>query len=305
MPQRDFLYFQKLKEQLVIKLRERHPEVDSDISLWRGRDIQLFQQDLEQYVNGRISEKWFYTHLKSESEKLPRIDILDLLSRYTDYENWQSFKNENKLSKIENAKQKWFLFLLPMVLLGAYVLVNALKPGEYSVSIVDAYTNNSINQNEVVLTQFYKDQSPLIIKPNEKGIYFLHPKRPIISYTINAPYYYTDTIHRKTRDLPDHEVIRLFPNDYALMLHFFSTSDTDDWNQRRIQLSEIISDDAMIFQLDEEGQIALEIYTKRSFINKLTIPSNALRNIEILDIVFEGEKISHLRFLQKKGGKNE
>jgi len=305
MPQRDFLYFQKLKEHLAIKLREKHPEVDPDISVWKGREIQLFQQDLEQRVNGRISEKWFYTHLKSGSKTLPRIDILDLLCKYEGHENWQSFKNKNKPSKTENIQRKWFLLMLPIVLFGVYILIHTFKPREYSVTIVDAYTNKSIDQNKVILTQLYQDQSPLKIEPNENEIYYLHPKRPLISFTVSAPYYYADTIHRKTRGLPDHEVIRLFPNDYALMLHYFSNSDTDDWNHRRAQLSEIISDDARIFQLDNEGKIALEMYTKHSFINKLTIPSNALRNIEILDIRFEGEKISQLRFLQKKGGKNE
>ena len=36
----------------------------------------------EDIVNGRISEKWFYTHIKSNSGKLPRIDMLNILSEY-------------------------------------------------------------------------------------------------------------------------------------------------------------------------------------------------------------------------------
>ena len=70
------------------------------------------------------------------------------------------------------------------------------------------------------------------------------------------------------------------------MLHYFSNTDTEDWTQRRIQLSEIISDNAKIFQLDKEGQIALEMYSKHSFINKLTIPSKSLKNIEIIDLIY-------------------
>ena len=305
MPQRDFLYFHKLKEHLAIRLRERHPEVGADISAWKGREIQFFQQDLEQRVNGRISEKWFYNHLKSDTDKLPRIDILDLLCRYLGYDNWHNFKHVNKPAKLENTRRRWYLLLLPIVLIVAYILIFAIKPRQYSVSVVDAYTSKPIELSEVLLSQIYEDQSPRVIQPDENGCYFLHPGRQLISFTISAKYYYSDTIHRKTKDLSEHELIRLFPNDHALMLHYFSTSDSDDWNQRRAQLSEIISDDARIFQLDSEGKIALELYTKHSFINKLTIPSNALRNIEIIDIRFDGERISHLRFLQKKGGKNE
>ena len=97
--------------------------------------------------------------------------------------------------------------------------------------------------------------------------------------------------------------MRLFPNDYAMMLDYLSNTEANDWEARRAQLSGIIADNARIFQVTEDGQLVMEMYTKHSFINKLTIPSKSLRNIEIFDIKFEGEKISQLRFMQKKGGK--
>ncbi len=305
MPQSDFLYFSKLKEHLVRKVQEHYPHIDSDISQWKGKEISFFQQDLEERVSGRISEKWFYTHLKSDTDKLPRIDILDLLSQYSGFADWLDFKNNNQIKQSKSLTGLWqgiiIIFIIALGLI--YLLIS--RSGDYKVTIVDAYTNKPIDPNKITLTQYFNDQSPKVIKINEEGEYVLRPQNSEISISVNAPYYHPDTIRRKVNSFSHTETIGLFPNDYALMLHYFSNTDTEDWTQRRIQLSEIVSDNAKIFQLDKEGQMVLEMYSKHSFINKLTIPSTSLRNIEIVDIRFEGDKISQLRFIQQKGGIDE
>ena len=52
------------------------------IEEWKGNDIVAFQEDLFENVKGTISEKWFYTYLKNDIDKLPRIDMLNMLSNY-------------------------------------------------------------------------------------------------------------------------------------------------------------------------------------------------------------------------------
>ena len=68
------------------------------ISDWKGGTITAFQEDLFEKTKGRVSEKWFYTYCKNTPEKLPRIDILNLLSTYVGYLSWNDFKSKNTTS---------------------------------------------------------------------------------------------------------------------------------------------------------------------------------------------------------------
>jgi hypothetical protein len=81
------------------------------------------------------------------------------------------------------------------------------------------------------------------------------------------------------------------------MIQYFSTSNVKDWLKRRENLNEMISDSAKIFQVLNET-IGMEMYNKSEFINKLTLPANSLRNIEIIDSKYKDGKITHLRFTQ-------
>ena len=71
---------------------QSYPGIDPEISNWKGQEITDFQEELIKRVNGQLSEKWFYTHMKGESESLPRIDVLNMLSQYAGYNNWQDFR---------------------------------------------------------------------------------------------------------------------------------------------------------------------------------------------------------------------
>ncbi len=73
-------------------MQQSYPGINPVISEWKGQEIVDFQEELLQKVNARISEKWFYSHMKSEKSILPRIDILNLLSSYVGYANWNEFR---------------------------------------------------------------------------------------------------------------------------------------------------------------------------------------------------------------------
>ena len=74
-------HFRALIEAVEARFQERYPAA-APIREWKGRQILDFQEDLLEHANGRISEKWFYTHIKSgPREKLPRVDVLNLLSQ--------------------------------------------------------------------------------------------------------------------------------------------------------------------------------------------------------------------------------
>ena len=47
----------------------------------------------------------------------------------------------------------------------------------------------------------------------------------------------------------------------------------------------------------------MEIYNKNEFINKLTIPSGSLKDIEVIDTQYTDGKITYLRFRQNPDSK--
>jgi len=95
----EFLYFQSLKKAVQDKYLESHSPSFDDISKWKGIDIIYFQEDLRQKAKGNISEKTFYTYFKNNAqEKVPRIDMLNILSVYIGYNSWSEFRKKNPIS---------------------------------------------------------------------------------------------------------------------------------------------------------------------------------------------------------------
>lgn len=92
----DLLHFEQLKKDVQAQyLKEYTPSYD-DISKWKGIDIIYFQEDLRKKAKGNISEKSFYTYFKnSPVTKLPRIDMLTILSIYAGYTSWFEFKKQH------------------------------------------------------------------------------------------------------------------------------------------------------------------------------------------------------------------
>ena len=99
MSDTEFLHFQSLKKAVQDKYLETHSPAYDEISKWKGIDIIYFQEDLRQKAKGNISEKTFYTYFKNNSqEKIPRIDMLNILSVYSGFNSWSAFKKKNPIA---------------------------------------------------------------------------------------------------------------------------------------------------------------------------------------------------------------
>lgn len=99
MSDTEFLHFQSLKKAVQDKYLETHSPAYDKISKWKGIDIIYFQEDLRQKAKGNISEKTFYTYFKNNSqEKIPRIDMLNILSVYSGFNSWSEFKKKNPIA---------------------------------------------------------------------------------------------------------------------------------------------------------------------------------------------------------------
>lgn len=300
--------YQQLKEAVANKLCEAHPSLPNRLSEWKGQAIALFQEELARSVNGRVSEKWFYTHLKpTEIKKLPRTDMLDLLSRFVGYTDWETFlsqssRSEERQETVWERKTALFLGLAILVLIGVGATWLTREDAyQYRACIVDGYMLQAV-PNEGLQVYWLKDhETPMALPIQEKACIELETEDEMIRLAIVAPYFKEDTVVRKlSTSRKIEEKLRLMPDDYALMIHYFSNAKIEDWKKRKAQLNEMFANDAQILQVDNRN-VGMELYNKQEFVNKLIMPLNSLKNIRILATKYNRQgKIQHIRFIQEE-----
>lgn len=101
----ELLHFEQLKNEIETQFLTRHTPSQDRISQWKGIDIIYFQEDLREITKGTISEKSFYTYFKAKNlEKIPRIDMLNILSQYVGYASWHEFKKKHLFENEELPK---------------------------------------------------------------------------------------------------------------------------------------------------------------------------------------------------------
>ncbi len=257
----------------------------------------LFQEDLFQIVKAQVSEKWFYTYFKNDSGKLPRIDMLNLLSKYVGYENWHAFKETNSKKSVNKRLNKKALYLiLPLVVIIGLYLGKARKH-EFAFCFVDAMNNQAITKSLLDIQILKDDESPLYLKSDSLGCFNYASRASYIKFVVKSPYYKTDTIIRHI-DSNRNRVVQLSTDDYALMLRYYTSGNVKDWRAHKEKLSKLIAEDALIYQILGDN-IGIEVYTKEEFIRLVTIPTDNLKTLEILDRTITNEKIVKLKFIIK------
>ena len=362
----DLLHFEQLKNEVQTQYLDHHTPSFDDISKWKGIDIIYFQEDLRKIAKGNISEKTFYTYFKnSPVTKLPRIDMLNILSIYAGYISWYDFKKKHvfadeilkdlkneeenldeEFSKVladaENIEQepqkvektsivvqkpveansensdlqisntdnqdinvksdvfdtydtseqkstfslvKKYIWLgisaILAILVGLLVFKDELFSKKFYYSFIDADRNSRINA-ELQVQILKENESPIIYnaKPNEAFVYTTKSKD--LTMVVSSPYYRTDTIRRNLESAPPDERIELKPNDYAIMLFYYSKS-IKDLKRKRESLNFLISDNALIYQVYDNATYGVETMDKQRYINLVTLPSTSLENLEVID----------------------
>lgn len=328
MPSSELVLFELLKKDIADTFRKTYPSCNIPMEEWKGQDIENFQEELIKTVKGRISEKWFYTHIKTRAEKLPRIDMLNILSQYAGYHNWTDFtskkgdftkelqgSNENihpqtsinapEKAEISSSERK---NTLRWVLAGGGIFILLIlfifkeKPKTYRCCFVNLNGQALVPNSKIEVHLLNENESPVPIEYHNNGCFELETTKKYIRFIVRSPYYKTDTITRSLNTPLTEEHIKLQTNDYALMIHYFSTSKIKDWKQRKIQLEDMIAENAKIFQVSPDGS-GMELYNKNEFINKLTMPLKSLNNIEIIETRYLKNQISLLRFIQTEQSK--
>jgi hypothetical protein len=306
---KDLQIFSLLKQKIVERMRQSYPGINPSITEWKGQEIVDFQEELLRHANAHISEKWFYNHIKSENKALPRIDMLNLLSRYAGYANWDDFRFKHTgnvaAATLSGNPNRYFIFVPALVLLLVGIMLvffRVISTREYTFRFYDADTKEPIT-NSIIEVQVLKDnESPVSHLCLPDGSFAMKTKDLHVRFVVRSPYYQPDTISRILNKFNRIETVSLQRDNYALMIHYFSTMNVRDWQKRRDQLNQMIADTAMIYEVFEKGAVGVELYNKWEFINKLTLPATGLKHIEILDTRYQGEQISLIRFRQKEAG---
>lgn len=378
----EILYFEQLKKKVQVKYLDNHTPSHNDITKWKGIDIIYFQEDLRKYAKGNISEKSFYTYFKtSPVTKLPRIDMLNLLSNYAGYESWfnykklepiavpqgemvkeepQTFEAENTLkpvevsttktpdtpinilphiievekvgsnlqtkpqselesttkkedlqitstdnqqveSKTNHAKKSFFkknIWYITTSVLSLFILFLIFRDqwsyNEYTYSFIDS-DRNTLIKDELDVKILKENESPILtrVKANEPFKYTTKSKS--LTMIVSSPFYKTDTIKRNLETAPEKESIELKPNDYAILLYYYSRS-IKDFKKKREQLNQLISDNAQITQVYDNETYGVERLDKQKYISLVTLPTTALENLNVIDTQMQNGKIVLIRF---------
>lgn len=351
MTNQDKILFENLKKEVAKIFLDDFPSVNPDISKWKGLDIVYFQESLRQKVKGNVSEKWFYTYFKSEFEKLPRIDMLNLLSQYAGYKRgWTEFleyqknttskaninpssKNKNSKYKIQeeiienslevnndksnvnNSKRNLYavlsVFSLLLILFGLYKYYIYYK-SNYTFCFYDSDRSSLIKSDlEVIIEK--PGISPEYYKISE-GCFSYRSTIDTLKMIVGSPYYKKDSFIVSLKQIREkgeenYRNFKLRPNDYAVMLYYYSTSlnSIDESkkaqfiNQRKEELDKLIDNNALIYQVYDSEVFGVEVLDKKKYIDFMTTPTTSLKNyVLIASQVNKNNKISLIKFKIQK-----
>ncbi len=293
---KEMVMFQRLLEQVTAKFLENH-RANPNISLWKGQEIIDFQEDLRQQVQGSISEKWFYTYIKGNPEKLPRIDILNLLSNYVGQASWYAFNEQytdKKAIMAKGAKLRWGIMTLAVVGVALAIFAVVPKKNTFHFCFIDKDNKEAITDTRIDVIVLDQEESPSYQKSDSLGCFSYTTTEDHIRFIAQSPYYKTDTIYKSVSGNKHHQV-HLRTDDYALMLHYYGSNNVKDWRKRRRELEKLIAQDAVIFEILPH-QIGVELYEKDEFINKLTTPTKSLQQLQVIETQYRNEQIVMLKF---------
>ena len=304
MHREDHTYFKMLKKAIVHTMRQSHPWISLDISEWKGQEITVFQEDLVLRSKGLISEKWFYTHLKANNDKLPRIDTLNLLSKYAGYSGWEDFRfkcpggvHRRAVLRRSNRVYIGIPVIALAILLLFYGIYQLFGLRVYSFCFYDSDTRESLHLQDIEVTILSDEESPVSYRCDTNGCFRLRTDLGMIRMVVKSPYYLTDTIKRVLKKFNTDEQVGLRVNYYAVMIRYFSGMMVDDWQKHRDQLDKMFDDRAVIYQVHGSARNpGMVLYNKQEFINFLTIPTGTLRQMEVIDTRYYKDRIMLLKF---------
>ena len=304
-------YFQHLKEKVLLKYQEQYPFFQGNWKSFSAQDIQNLIGLIEVQCKQSISEKWIYTHLKPESNsKIPRKDMLNILSEFVGYSGWDEFVFEDKAivaeSKPSSAtkKSKKGIVVVGLIIaigITSFIFYNQTKKTDsQTIQLHNEFTDEKVNSEEVKVFQIEDSVSKeLEVKEGKVEVSSTSDKQSQL--IIQSPYYEPKTITIDPKSSPSEPIQRigLKPDDYAMMLKAFMVSDIKDWQTRKEQLNQILSDNLEVIVMLKDD-LGAEFFNKKEFSQLLVIPTESVKKMKIVEIKNDAaNKIQFLRIKQE------
>lgn len=291
----DLDFFYQLKKSVLEQYQNSYPYFNGSWKSFSAQDILNLIDDIQLITKQSISEKWIYIHLKPETnQKLPRKDMLDILSVYVGKSGWDEFvfngniKENNNNFKLGFSNKIGILVLVFGVLIAGFFIWKFLSKEEQKLEFQNSFTKDSIAKEEVkayVVEDTVEKQIDL-----NSSTFNIDKATKVV---LKSPFYKPKVI----TILPNEPIakVELNPNDYAMMLKAFMKSDIKDWQTRKEQLNKILSDNLEVMVM-LQNNLGAEYFNKQEFSQKVILPTASLKKLKIVELKQENDnKISFLR----------
>lgn len=282
--------FQVLKGKVLQRYKEHYPFFTGTWKTFSSQDIQQLIVLIENECKQSISEKWIYTHLKPESNhKMPRKDMLDILSAFVGYAGWDELIFEHKKEDKSSSSPKKRLITLMIIIgsvmvgiaVGYFTLRDTKATNKKELQLANEYTDQKISSDEVRVFQIQDSlRHPVKVKDGKVELEAV-PKRNT-KLEITSPFYKRKIVDVVVGDTALTKV-GLQPNDYAMMLKAFMMSDIKDWETRKAQLDKILSDDLEVIVM-LKNDLGAEYFNKKEFVQKLIVPTASVKSMRIIEL---------------------
>ena len=297
--------FQELKQKVLLKYQEQYPYFQGNWKSFSSQDIQNLIELIEKKCKQSISEKWIYTHLKPETNsKLPRKDMLHILSEFVGFSSWDEFVFEEKTfeSKEFNKSKKWILFSITALIFAIVIAFIIFNKKEISTSktieLNNEFTKEKVKNDEVKVFQV-DDSLKQQLEVKEGKVQVSNTLNKKTKLVIQSPFYNTKTVILNQNSVALLKTIDLKPDDYAMMLKAFMLSDIKDWQTRKEQLNKILSDNLEVIVM-LKNDLGAEYFNKNEFSQKLIIPTENVRKMKIVELKNDANnKIQFIRIKQE------
>ncbi|MEM6261853.1 MAG: hypothetical protein AAGI38_05050 [Bacteroidota bacterium] len=226
---------------------------------------------------------------------------MNLLSQYVGKPDWRAFEPQVSTAEKQAVAPRFWVLGIAMSLIfiaGFWWSSSPVSKTTYEVCVYDRDTRQLVATQPIEVLWLRVGETPVSLTVDTLGCVVLPEIKEASSFVIQAPYYLPDTLVRTPGQRSQREIFYLKPDDYALMIHYFSQSKVADWQKHRAQLEQVIAPHARILQVQQASLRGVELMNRTEFIRKLTSPFAGLKGIEVLETQYEGDRIVYLRFTQ-------
>jgi hypothetical protein len=293
--------FHRLKNDVLLTYQKQYPYFEGNWKTFSSQDIKNLIDLIADQVKQTVSEKWIYTHLKVETnDKLPRKDMLDILSQLVGYSGWDEYVFKWKQEVVPNVAQPkrnynvvFSLGFIGLFLIGFFSYRYLNREEVQTIEVKNASTEEQINSEEVKVVMIENNvETPIEMVDSKIQI----TTKDSAKIVLKSPYYKDKTI---VVGKENSNAITLQPDDYAMMLKGFMKSDIKDWETRKEQLQKILADDLEVLVM-LKNDLGIEYFNKQEFSEKLIVPSVALKRMKVIDIQSnDKDEIKFIRIIQE------